>query len=721
MKIIFLSLITIAFFSILSCQAETEGFQQSRGILTSPAPRDSIEPTALLEPSSSRPLSQEPITSTPTTIALSEAPPTPAPSQTGVSFVYMTDEEYEAWQALQPTHLPLPKDVLGCQEWYKKYSDATPGPTCMDYTGQVFDQDGRAIPGAIVEIYNAKDYEKIITDSEGKYLAQYIKNPPNYLKASKPGYASRFIRSRPRSNNYFYLDRNIDFGGTSQYSSYPEAFLDIRPEVIALKSHHNYGGPQDSNLTPAYTVTFSKPVNKSDVENKFTYHTWADWKPNVDSKWFYQESGEYPLQTTLLVSWKLDQPGSADSALVEPSALEFEWNQSADEVIVRFKPGYQLPGNSSSTENNLINISHQLQVVPAFTRFGHNDRGIRDLQGNVRTEKHFYLASELLNCLDKCPANMTILQDQQPVMPVQHLETPSEQRLRPGDSQRPRLVSLEAIDTTLRLLFSEIMAVRTRPALIAGGMIDRRPPGLPGSETRAPAEYPGNLGNVTGHKTAANYQLRILSQGQEKLKATWKALGGSAHYDEADETYHSVRLRPPRNTTAQAVSGFYPAHSSAWTGAVAAGWGQGSSPSESWTLRWRGVNRQGQLGPVREINVPGHELRTLSEWAAQVQLALAASDNTSQWQVQGSADGKHLQLRFSSDNWIGWRLESLSSSSAAFPDEMLTPAKTWAANQDWAWWQPGDSLEIEVLQPILDPAGNPIADDGKKASLPSVP
>lgn len=573
----------------------------------------------------------------------------------------------------------------------------------------------------MVEIYNEGEYEKIIADAEGRYLTLYVKNPPNYLKASKSGYSSRVIKSRPANDLLSYRDGILDFGGDGSKGSHrPEAALDPRPEVIQVRGKNDtLSGPTEFNLRPEFTLTFSKPVNKSDVESKLAYHGTSSLKPNVIDPPLYSDAESFPfLSESLLDAWFGNKAWNQSSVILGSEALRFEWNQTGDEVTVRLKPGYQLPGNATHYPD-LLWFVHEYRVALNFTQFGSNDRSLRDLEGqHVRTDNHFYLTGHT-DCLGQCPqqSSYTISSASGEVIGT-HRAFAGHINLR--DNQPPRLEAIEPLDASLRLRFSEIMAVRTRAGLIAGGMIDRREQGLPGSETRAPAEYPGNKGNVTGPKTASNYRLRVLSQGQEKLAASWQALGGSAHYDEADASWQSVRLRPPRNTSGQAQS-FYPAHSLASTAAVPAGWGQGSTASDSWTLRWRGISRSGTPGPVQAVTVPGHALRSPVEWAAQVQLALNAELPETPWQVKASADGQHLQLHFSSAHWIGWQLVEMNRSSAAFATGMLTPAQSWAAETDWRWWQAGDTLEVEVIHPILDPAGNTIGSDGKKATLAAAP
>lgn len=553
---------------------------------------------------------------------------------------------------------------------------------CPGVSGVIYDQSGKPMSGVKVEFVGNGLTQTLMTGTEGQYIFRGRSGLDHVLKASKAGFASRSFNLRdyksPSAPNYPDTF-NVDFGGDgTDYSHHPELFLDDRPEVefVGFKSNSN-------KFSPEFSLRFSEPVETGDIEKKFYIVSRMDsslWI-RVLQKFYY--SGDDNKYNYLFSLWEPTQPNSDSSLVITPQNLKFQWNAEHSEVGISFKPGIQLFSNvnASTTPHGL-----------AFVDPEGKNRSLRDLAGNARTEKHFVYnnptqASDFYK--------YTI----------------------PTDDDAPRLLSLQPLEASLRLNFSEIMAIQTYKYLIAGGMIDMLAPGLPGSETRSPAEYPGNLGNVTGRKTAANYKLKMTRGGSEILNTTWKALGGEARYDSDDASRQSVRLYPPRSS--QAVNGFYPSYTWVNTAAIPAGFGQGSSPEQTWILRWQGVRRDGSLGPQRMATLAGHALRSAPEWATQLQLALQTnSPEEGNWQVQASADGSQLKLRLESSDGevLGWKPVGIETPGTAFPSSLATGAQNWSANSDWRWWQAGDTLGIEVINPIFDPAGNSIDPAGKSAS-----
>jgi hypothetical protein len=554
--------------------------------------------------------------------------------------------------------------------------------TCVSLHGVIYDNNKNPVKNAKIDLFKLNSFnngknEYLLSrysDDSGSYNFSRTSDGHFFLEASKAGYTKR---SFTYFGNTGYPKSRIDFGGDgSQTFHHPTLFLDDRPEVVSA------GPNQASRFVREFFITFNEPVQTADVERKLHIVCVNNCDLQVFQSFIY--TGTYVSMNSLFTFWKPEQPLLESSLVLSPQQFDFKWNSEKTTVIVSLKPSVQLMTNKDLSEP---------QFGLAFVDPEGKDRGIRDLAGNARLEKHFVYgdpsqASDYYKYIIRT------------------------------DEEPPRLLSLQALEASLRLNFSEIMAIQTYKHLIAGSMIDMLPPGLPGSETRSPAEYPGNLGNVTGRKTAANYKLKITRAGSELLNTTWKALGGVARYDSEDTSRQSVRLYPPRST--QAVNGFYPDYSWISTTALPAGFGQGSSPEQTWTLRWQGVRRDGTLGTQRTATLAGNTLRTAPEWATQLQLALQAnSSEEGNWQVQASADGSQLKLRLESTDgeYLGWKLVSMESPSAAFPSTLATASQNWAANTDWHWWQAGDSLTLEVINPIFDPAGNSIDPAGKTASL----
>jgi len=572
--------------------------------------------------------------------------------------------------------------------------------TCAAFYGFVYDINNKTVENAKIDLYKLKNnyeisfYKSTYSNQSGAYGFPRIVDDHYVLKVSKEGYATRLFK-------YFgltgYPKDNIDFGGDgSQSSHHPELFLDNSPEVIENKIIHNQANPG----TPTFALTFNEPVDKKSIEEKIGIYAASTFFTELIYPSTY--GGAYIKDSPLITSC-----GSStfeQCLVIKPENLTFFWSSDLSQVTISFKPGFQLP----LTKQNALANSRSVFGIAFFDPVSQN-RTIYDLDGNGRTSKHFNFQPDYAGPFLQVPNISTAPIKDISVWGYQYSLT---------DDFPPRLLSLQPIEASLRLNFSEIMAIQTYKYLIAGGMIDMLPPGLPGSETRSPAEYPGNLGNVTGRKTAANYQLKLERVGATVFQTTWKALGGETRYDSEDPSRQSVRLYPPHST--QAVNGFYPAFSAVSTTAVNAGFGQGSNTGQSWILRWQGISNKGEVGAVHEVNLAGNALYTASEWANQLQLALqASSSGEGNWQVQASADGSQLQLKLASESgeFIGWKLVSISSPSAAFPSTLSTPSQNWAAHTDWKWWQAGDKLSIEVINPIFDPAGNSIDPNAKTASM----
>lgn len=555
--------------------------------------------------------------------------------------------------------------------------------TCVTFNGVIYDNHNQPVKNAKIDLYKLNQYydgggNKYLlsrySNDSGSYSFPRISDGHFVLEASKAGYTKRSFKY---FGNTGFPKSRIDFGGDgSQSFHHPTLFLDDRPEVI------DAGPNQSSRFAREFFITFSEPVQTADVEQKLHMVSVNGFNTQVYQSFIY--TGTFVSFNSLFTFWKPEQPLLESSLVHSPQAFNFQWNAEKTKVIVSLKPGVHLMTNKEMSEP---------QFGLAFVDAEGKDRGIRDLAGNARTEKHF-IYSDPSRASDFYKYTIRT------------------------DEEAPRLLSLQPFEDSLRLNFSEIMAIQTYKYLIAGGMIDMLPPGLPGSETRSPAEYPGNLGNVTGRKTAANYKLKMTRGGSEILNTTWKALGGEARYDSEDPSRQSVRLYPPRSN--QAVNGFYPSYTWVNTAAIPAGFGQGSSPEQTWVLRWQGVRRDGSLGPQRMATLAGHALRSAQEWANVLQLALQAnSPEEGNWQVQASADGSQLKLRLESSDGevLGWKPVGIETPSTAFPSSLATGAQNWFANSDWKWWQAGDTIGIEVFNPIFDPAGNAIDPAGKSAMI----
>ena len=62
-----------------------------------------------------------------------------------------------------------------------------------DITGEVYDEDGMSIPGALIEIVGAKPPLRVLTDADGKYLIKGLIAGSYAFKASSQGYISRVL------------------------------------------------------------------------------------------------------------------------------------------------------------------------------------------------------------------------------------------------------------------------------------------------------------------------------------------------------------------------------------------------------------------------------------------------------------------------------------------------------------------------------------------------
>jgi hypothetical protein len=631
---------------------------------STPSPSSTIKPSALPLPSPSSDNEEKPI-------------PTPflSPSPSGVPSVLT----------------PSPSPTAPSSECTEPDIDTV---SCESIHGYVYDEKNQPLSDVLIDIYYLNKHFTAKTDKTGLYHSpRFIPQGTTLVKASKPGYVMRYL-SFYESNKR----NDVNFGSSNaEPSTYSDFYLDNGPEVIDKKIIINQGNPG----LPTFSLTFNEPVDKKSIEDKTGVYAASSFFTELIFPTTY--GGAYTQESSLIPGWISSAPFDK-SLVIKPENLSFSWNADQTQVTISFKPGFQLP----LTNQNTFATSRDVFGTGFFDPVSQN-RTIYDLNGNGRMSKHFNFQPD---CTESCLQMLNI--STVPTKDIGHWTY----QFSLVDNLKPRLLSLQALDASLRLNFSEIMAIQTYKYLIAGGMIDMLPPGLPGSETRSPAEYPGNLGNVTGRKTAANYKLKITRAGSEVLNSTWKALGGVARYDSEDPNRQSVRLHPPRST--QAVNGFYPAYSWISTTALPSGFGQGSSPEQNWILRWQGVRRDGTLGTQRTATLAGNALRTAPEWATQLQLALQAnSSEEGNWQVQASADGSQLKLRLESTDgeYLGWKLVSMESPSAAFPSTLATASQNWAANTDWHWWQAGDSLTLEVINPIFDPAGNSIDPAGKIASL----
>lgn len=96
------------------------------------------------------------------------------------------------------------------------------------------------------------------------------------------------------------------------------------------------------------------------------------------------------------------------------------------------------------------------------------------------------------------------------------------------------------------IVYTKKMLIESQPHPLAGGMEDIN--NVPGSEKKAPAEYPHHRGNANGRNAAKNYWIKITpgsGSRTQPYQGTWADLGGTAVYMSADPYKTMVILKPP--------------------------------------------------------------------------------------------------------------------------------------------------------------------------------
>jgi len=303
-------------------------------------------------------------------------------------------------------------------------------------------------------------------------------------------------------------------GGTSNNGTINNA-LSALPEVVQVQPGRNASGVAANT---AFTLRFSEPMLREQVEAHFSIRAYNDRRLNVDRDNGLTGQDSNTLWGDATIS--LNQAYIQNPPVWDREAFDILWHKNDTEVTFSFKHGLQLP---SDRDSNLV-PDYQVVFQSPYT----HAREIQAKDGDIRRQGHFKLTDGPFEEAYKFAIRT--------------------------DTQAPQVQSLLAqtaetggvYGDALRIRFSEAMVFYTLSRVIAGGMRDRGV-GVPESWREAPAGYPGHKGHATSRQAARNYTVQITPAGYSfpSFEGSWYELGGNAFYDPADPSGRTVVLTPP--------------------------------------------------------------------------------------------------------------------------------------------------------------------------------
>lgn len=353
-----------------------------------------------------------------------------------------------------------------------------------------YDEQGRPVEGALVRVSTMREdlpFERsAMTDAAG--LASFSElwaGVQLVFTVSKPGYSSRRSTEVLKSNRgsicncyAFGLGPKPDY-----FDNYGVAFnaLSRRPEVSRVVPERTSmlavaGGP--------IILGFSRPMQAESVEDDIQIRVVTGSHLSVDDS----------------VSFK----GASDAEhhngelLFDRQAFDISWNADHTEMILRFRPGWQLPVDRDFTRTPIYRLS-----------LDGGDGLIRSQDGFERSGAVFKLTEG-------------------------DFETGYE-FIPQADLTSPSLESAVATRTGsqgLVLKFSEAMRIRTLAGLIGAGMK---------AANEAPAGFDEQ--GVSAQAAAENYKVTSKRNGRLILDhVSWASLAGRAGFDPDDPAFRTVRL-----------------------------------------------------------------------------------------------------------------------------------------------------------------------------------
>lgn len=584
---------------------------------------------------------------------------------------------------------PVPSILTSSEPVYPKYNNIYSDwsdYSVIDFTtlnGKIFDDTHAPLEGVSIfakSLNSSIPYEGETISVAGNYVFNRVPCGTQIeIKVKKPGFATRIRTEVLKINQEGDPNANRhDFGNDGFNTTYSADYyaLSDQPEVIRVTPARS-----GTNVAPqtSFVLGFSEPLDQKSVEDTFAVFAFNQRKLSVDSA---NLSKPYTFNGNELISSNFLAGNS--SQIWDKAAFNISWNSDDTEATFSFKEQKQLPSDRDSQRVPDYNI--------AFRAFDSGNRTIKDKRGISRSDNHF----KLTNGDFEESLKFSIKVDEQP----------------------PRLSALSAETTengglygdAVRVRYSEPMIFATRDLSIAGGMGNH-----PGAEQHAPAAYPDS-GVATGQASALNYLTTVIQTGgRTTFAGPWGALGGTAVYDTADPTHHTVLLLPPAYTNASVSHAYLLGATLNTAPGNYLSDGNANTAGVLTLLRTNGLanqdfnfNLSANLSSNQAIaadlqNALNNAIATANPPASAQAFSVRASTQ--------SPDPGIISLQFNdtSGHYAGFAFKSEISGQ---PTDQLPVLKTGGATlpggpgQTLALIQPGDTVRIKLKNTVMDPAGN---------------
>lgn len=549
----------------------------------------------------------------------------------------------------------------------KACPDDTGQPNNITFNGKVFDDTHAPLDGVKIVAKSLNSSVAFHAETSTVGGTYSFNNATSRAKikvtASKEGFTTRHHVIQLKSNkegdpnaNRFYFGHDSTQKELELFGGNDHNALSDKPEVMKTLPERNSA---DNDSGSQFVLTFSETMDRDSVEDTFAIRAFNSKTLSVDDG-----------QNANTFTGSSDISLTSGNLIWDKNAFDISWNKESTQVTFIFKDERILPTDKDAERTPDYQILFGAQ---------NQNRLIKDSSGISRSTQHFHLVDDEAN---QESFKFSIRADQlQPGITSVTAQT-DENSGTNGDA--------------IQVKYSEPMIFYTKSVPIAGGKSD-----TPSSTAQAPAGFPNAI-NSTPENAAKNYTVTITPQGTTiaSFTGSWYELGGTAVYDViADATHKTVILLPPKQSLAR-TSVEALVNGDTLTGTI---WYSDGTKEALPELTITG-NSWNELQNVLNTLEEGGDGFTVAE----------ITDSASAG-ITESGDLYRMTLASDSKNSAG------DKTITAIRLEGGTAASNLGISSDKPYWiipggpdstadfyNPGDTIKVEVAPTVVDPAGNSI-------------
>lgn len=431
--------------------------------------------------------------------------------------------------AMPQTELPIenPNLPLDTSEPEKPKTNKSPEPLpSNDFNnesyplgGYVFDDLKQPLENVKISISTLRSHDikfqsETFTDTKGKYFFSEVPFAYYEIKAEKEGYSPRrrveFVRKHPSSPIGNVFDFGVGRSSTKSHSPLVSLALSDKPEIIDVNPRRN---SKENAVDTSFKLVFSEPMDRQSVEDTFSVRVFISQKLTVDKR---------SLLLTFRGSENIFFPEG--ELIWDKNSFNIQWLDNDTQVVFTFKDGKSLPSDK------VLNRIPEYQV--AFNIQG--NRIIKDKSGISRYNNHF----KLTDAPHEESYKFSILPDlESPI--VKDLKVYSEK----NQNNYPK---------SIKIAFNEPMLIHTKSIPISGGLTDEV------SHTyNTILNFPFDVPPVFSNLEPMNYKVKVTRKSSLIYDGLWSSIGGKAIFDPFDQTNQTILLKSPKSKSDHDIKNVY--------------------------------------------------------------------------------------------------------------------------------------------------------------------